>query len=221
MIKISALCGAVILSVCALSACGDVALEYEVTEEEWRAAFSEEMFENVTIKMEGVNGNQSVVGEGRLDRDKYYDFATFSSNGLQEDIQEIYTEHTGGIYRCFTREYSVSQSPPKWKYLETEEQEAPGWIKNIFSAGKAIAVYADRYSEFTFDGEKTYVAKEFKMPSISFSDGEVVLTQETSAVSVSLRFENKKAVWLEVNDSMIYHFSEYGTTVVTMPEIDA
>lgn len=172
-----------------------------VNEREWRAAFSDESFQNVTFQYREDDGEDS---EGAYE----YDIDTLpgaihirEKDSGSWDKEEYYGVTAEGVY-SYSNDFSVD-----WVASPEPDTDLASLYPflDIFDSAKI----ADLFGAMTFDEtEHCYIAE---------GDG----TDIPQGNSLSVRFANKQVAEVSATDgkqSITYTFSDYGTTEVKIPE---
>ena len=187
--------------------CGYVAITYTVASvDEWNEVFTGDYLTNGTINIADNLYVQDVIDQEQSD------VTTMKSNETSMAI--IMVDGTETMYQYLVNEgnvwYALSKVGDVWYGAEVSNE----FVSAYTFAGNEGNFFVDRLSEFTYDEENhCYVANDLDL------DGE-------TADIVKIYIENCKLVKMEIKiyvtadsyEVLEYVFSDYGTTVIELPE---
>lgn len=189
--------------------CGYVATTYTVEESEWNDLFVGEALNNVSMNM-----IQKLYQTGATEPSQ-------TQNGFSKTTETaLYQGYYDASGENLAYEEYLTQKDNKWYHLSKSDD---AWIGNeidennvshyTFSGSQGVC-FVDKKSAFTYDEEnKCYIAENFAVDTSSVLD------------IVKIYVENGKLIKMEFTMAMgtntmsaTYTFTDYGTTVIDVPE---
>lgn len=174
-----------------------------ITEEEWKAAFDEKIFENISYTMENGNSENSytIKVQRQTVNDVY--LIRFENVDSQNSV-DFYERHNNGATT-----YHYYASGDKWIKEKTDHYQSD--ISPDF-----VPSFINDYNNFTYDAERDIFRAE-DLPS-TYYEGYTYNSAEA-------KFSGTKLEYLKIemmaDENTLYfvefHFSDQGTTVIEMP----
>ena len=180
----------------------DALVSDKVTEDEWKAAFSESAFKNCTIKHSGTSGD--FEGISLKISGKYRCLHAFES--------DIYLIETDDNNYMFMYNDGVVVANPNWPEMSRDER---AWY---FSYSVACPDFNENYNRFTYDNDKgEYVCSTaIKANSIMEPNFNVEYSD------IHIKFHNKNLAYISMESKKIEIciYDNGSTQVVIPPEIE-
>lgn len=189
----------------------------EVTEAQWVAATAENTLKNFTLKKYYESSHQSSLGIEPSEDIYKFDLANgkiYEKDGFTE-TEKYYTK-VDALYYV----YSYDTASEKWERADDEDET----YESVTFTASSLAPYLGKMSDYTFDEDSgTYLFED----TTEYTSG----VMQSSTLKRTVTFVKGVLIKIYIEDIAVsaggtssvskttLSFSDYGTTVVTLPTI--